>query len=322
MPLFRKLLLSLGFIVGFSNLAMAQYPSNEVNQKLTHLCSNKAAKIGVMYQVFAHSANNLEAEFCSSRDTYMTMSVLKLPIGMVLLKRLEQTIPSVNTSNINLEEKFGKENLLNIDSMLRFSNNRCTDAVLDTLALYAQRDGYASLKVYLNALFKQYFNTNGVGFGHFYREYTDSNIYGNWCTLPGINAVLTVLMNNKWINYWNEEASNSTKAMTTGHPTVQSFFQYDVTKQFIFDCLIHTPTGPNRLIAGLKGMPSSVVLAHKTGTYWHDQNLIKPSFNDVGIVYNPDKHRIYLISTFVQLSSLSMEESEKIIAQAAKIIVQ
>jgi len=87
----------------------------------------------------------------------------------------------------------------------------------------------------------------------------------------------------------------------------------DSSTQFLFQLMIETTTGPNRI----KGqLPLGTLVAHKTGSSGKNSDGITAATNDIGIVELPDgKH--FAIAVFVTNSSESEEINEQIIAEVS-----
>ncbi|HWA34976.1 MAG TPA: class A beta-lactamase, subclass A2, partial [Cyclobacteriaceae bacterium] len=67
------------------------------------------------------------------------------------------------------------------------------------------------------------------------------------------------------------------------------------SSEFLWKIMVESPTGANRIKAQL---PSTTIVAHKTGTSGVNEDGIRAAVNDVGIVRLPDG-RQYAISVFV-----------------------
>lgn len=85
---------------------------------------------------------------------------------------------------------------------------------------------------------------------------------------------------------------------------------------FLLSLMTYTPTGMNRL----KGLlPSTAIVAHKTGTSGTNEEGITAAINDVGIITLPNGNHI-AIAVFVTNSKESFETNEYIIAHIAGMV--
>ncbi len=88
------------------------------------------------------------------------------------------------------------------------------------------------------------------------------------------------------------------------------------TMDFLNKAMIETSTGPNK-IKGL--LDKNIIVAHKTGLS-DTKDGIRPANNDVGILELPGGKKI-AIAVFIADSKQSQEESDKVVAEIAKTIV-
>ena len=85
----------------------------------------------------------------------------------------------------------------------------------------------------------------------------------------------------------------------------------DTSTQFLFQLMIETNTGPNRIKSQL---PPGTLVAHKTGSSGKNSDGITAATNDIGIVELPDGTH-FAIAVFVTNSTESNEVNERIIAE-------
>jgi beta-lactamase class A len=84
---------------------------------------------------------------------------------------------------------------------------------------------------------------------------------------------------------------------------------------FLWRTMVGTTTGPKRL----KGLlPSDVVIAHKTGYSGANKEGVMAAVNDMGIITLPNGQH-FAIAVFVTNTTESLETSERIIAEIAKM---
>jgi beta-lactamase class A len=85
------------------------------------------------------------------------------------------------------------------------------------------------------------------------------------------------------------------------------------SRTLLYDLMVHTPTGPNRL----KGLlPEGAVVAHKTGTSGTAGGLT-PATNDVGIITLPEGRHV-AVAVFVSDSPANLAVRERVIARIAR----
>jgi beta-lactamase class A len=84
---------------------------------------------------------------------------------------------------------------------------------------------------------------------------------------------------------------------------------------FLWRTMVGTTTGPKRL----KGLlPSDVIIAHKTGYSGANKEGVMAAVNDMGIITLPNGQH-FAIAVFVTNTTESLETSERIIAEIAKM---
>lgn len=87
--------------------------------------------------------------------------------------------------------------------------------------------------------------------------------------------------------------------------------------ELLLRIMTESPTGPNRLKAGL---PPGATLAHKTGTGRTDLG-VNPATNDIGVITLKDGRR-YAVAVFLAGSPAGDAEREAIIADVARAVVR
>ena len=116
--------------------------------------------------------------------------------------------------------------------------------------------------------------------------------YKNWCTPEAMTALLRLFMEGKLISRANT--------------------------QLLMQFLVGTTTGPHR-IKGL--LPSTTIVAHKTGTSNTNQQGITAATNDVGIITLADGSHL-IISVFVKDAHANEAARETVIARIAAAAVR
>jgi len=85
---------------------------------------------------------------------------------------------------------------------------------------------------------------------------------------------------------------------------------------YLWDKLVDTPTGLKR-IKGL--LPDGTIVAHKTGTFFTNEEGITSAINDAGIIILRDGNEIVIV-VFVSNSREDFDTNEKIIAEVSKAV--
>lgn len=119
---------------------------------------------------------------------------------------------------------------------------------------------------------------------------------------------------------WDMQYSNWVQPLAMCQ-LLQGFFKQKYVSPFSTDFLmqlmIKTSTGPDR-IKGL--LPKEMTVAHKTGTSNTDEKGITAAVNDVGIITLANGNHLAL-SVFISDTSEPIKDSEQLIAELSKIIV-
>ena len=89
-------------------------------------------------------------------------------------------------------------------------------------------------------------------------------------------------------------------------------------KQFLFNTMLNTVTGMDKIIAGL---PAGIPVAHKTGSSDRLPSGIMIGDNDVAIIHPHSTNRYYLV-VFIKDSRETTQENHEIIAQISHIVYQ
>lgn len=116
------------------------------------------------------------------------------------------------------------------------------------------------------------------------------NCYRNWCTPQAMAQFL--------------------KTVYEGHLLKGEY------KTFLFDTLLKTSTGADKIKAGL---PEGVLLAHKTGSSDRLPSGAMPGDNDAGIIFLPDNKKYYLV-VFLKDSMETTERNSCLIAAVSKAV--
>ena len=85
--------------------------------------------------------------------------------------------------------------------------------------------------------------------------------------------------------------------------------------EWLYKAMVNNQSGANR-IKGL--LPKNIIIAHRTGTSFTNDEGMTGAINDYGIIELPNNKKIY-IAVFVHNTSESFKDSEKIIAEVSKV---
>lgn len=254
------------------------------------------AKIGIAAWFQPKQTTELKAIYSfHPTDSFISMSTIKLPIAIACFKEIEK-------GNLAFPKKvkYTSEDLLrNTYSPMRDSVNDVFETTLKSCLLYACKysDNIATDKI-LDALGGtkktqeqlSAMHIKGLGVGTFYREMNKARLGMNWASPNGMNQLLTDLSGGKLLNQKN----------TT----------------LLLSWLRDTPTGPNR-IKGL--LDKNIPVAHKTGTYFENENSPVIALNDVGIIELPEG-KLFL-SFFINESTANSAACENLMANISKELV-
>lgn len=223
-------------------------------------------------------------------------SVYKLPIAMAVLRQVE-------AGKLTLEQKIKveKSDFVNPGqrSPIRDENPNGAEISLKELIHYAvsESDGTASDVLLKHA-------GGAAGAMNYLNEIKVSDIViANTEKEFGVSQAL------QYKNYATPDAAiNMLRALYEKRDLLS-----EPNHQILYDFLINSPTGPNRL-RGL--LPKDAIVAHKTGTSGTFGGKTAAT-NDIGIVALPNgKH--FAVAVFVSDSTADEKTREAVIAQIAK----
>jgi beta-lactamase class A len=295
----KSFFLSIALFSVLCNCTVAQTPKTEVatvadlKAKLEQSLSLYRATVGVSVKVLE------DGETLTINDTahHPTLSVYKFPLALAVLHQVDQRKLKLNKkihvtkemlhpgtwSPFRDESPEGK-NDATIAELLSYtvsrSDNNTTDILFDLLG------GPAAVQKYISDL--------GIKdmaiVANEYEMGENGKLYDNWSKSAAMVDLLEQFYTKKVLSEENTA--------------------------FLLKLMTDTPTGMNRL----KGLlPTSAMVAHKTGTSGTDEIGITAAVNDVGIITLPNGKHL-AIAVFVTNSQESFETNEYIIAHVAAAV--
>ena len=265
--------------------------TGELERQIEQIASQAKGRVGVRAEILETG----EAVSLKSGERFPMQSVYKLPIGMAVLKQVDE-------GKIKLDQPVKVEKsdfaLTGQYSPIRDKNpNGVTLTVEELLeSAVSESDGTASdvlLKLAGVDAVKQYLD--GLGIKSIVVLNSEKEIgkdwetqYRNWASPEGAVALLRALQE---------------KRAGLSEPSQALVLKY----------LIETPRGTKRL----KGLlPADAVVAHKTGTSGA-RNGVFAATNDIGIITLPDGRHL-VIAVFVSDSTMDEKTREGVIAKIAR----
>jgi beta-lactamase class A len=227
-------------------------------------------------------------------------SVVKLPISMTVLKKVQDGTLSLNQQIKVLESDLVPANmrspirdanpkggLLTIRELMRFAIVESDGTAADVLQNAA--GGAAGVQAFIDSL-----EISNMKVKHTHKEFSVDweRQYDNWTTPEAATALI-----------------GSLGAMPdSGHVVADSWAE-------ILDLMSNSTPGANR-IKGL--LPADTIVAHKTGT-GGTRDGITSATNDVGLIVLPNGKQM-AIAVFVGDSSADQQTREAVIAKISKAI--
>ncbi|MES2616834.1 MAG: class A beta-lactamase [Bacteroidota bacterium] len=263
---------------------------DSLSEKINGIINSKKANIGVAIM----SLEGKEMIAVNGDKKYIIMSVVKFPQAIYILHLVEEGKLSLtqpvsftldelkrDTHSPMRDERAGKAFILPLGEVLKYAVSVSDNIACDKL--FDIGGGPAAVTKYFNEQ-----NIKDFGLGSNYRNMNTDSLIKNWSTPNGMANILK--------RYY------------------QGDFIKDSSKQLLWDIMVNSPSGPNRL----KGqLPEGTIVAHKTGTFFDDSTNIK-AINDVGIVQLPNgKH--FAIVVFVNDSKETPEVNYATIAEICKV---
>ena len=278
-------------------------PDAAITDALKKIESASRGKLGVYAEIYGDEARHAGL---NESDSFAMQSVVKLPISMAVLKRVQAGELSLESSleftkdelvpggmHSPIRDKFPTGGKMTVDELIRWAMSESDGSAADILQRAA--GGAKGVQAYLDSL-----GIDGmkVVYSHteFFRD--DQRQYANAVTPRGAVQLLKVLA----------DASTTNNIAAGDSPITKEHALY------LLEIMRGTPTGPKRL----KGLlPAGTAVAHKTGTAG-TRNGITAATNDAGIITLPDG-RMLLIAVFVGDSKGDTETRERAIAESAKL---
>ncbi len=278
-------------------------PDAEVTEALKKIESASGGKLGVYAEIYGDEARHAGL---NETDSFAMQSVVKLPISMAVLKRVQAGELSLDSTieftkdelvpagmHSPIREKFPDGGKMTVDEMIRWAMSESDGSAADILQRVA--GGAKGVQAYIDSV-----GVDGIKVVYSHTEFfrDDERQYANAVTPRGAVQLLKVLV----------EASTTDKIQAGESPITKEHALY------LLEIMRGTPTGPKRL----KGLlPAGTDVAHKTGTSG-TRDGITAATNDAGIITLPDG-RMLLIAVFVGDSKADTETRERAIAESARL---
>lgn len=269
---------------------------------LADYLKKQPAKIGVALEFIpyndsiAFAQNPKQAELkpftysFNGYDSFVIMSVAKFPIAVYAMMQVERGILKldmpiqIDTNDLKRDTYSptvnGKESPFTItlkeaiDASVGLSDNITTDKIIEAVG------GVEKVEDFIKALGYKNMHVRSS-----YKKMTPSTL--------GKNSSSPMAMNKMLFEFYYGLLTNPEHS------------------KYLYELMKNTPTGPKR-IRGL--LPTSVEVAHKTGTYFNDEGIV--AINDVGFIKTPKG--LAILTIFVNNSKLTPEETELVIAKIAQ----
>lgn len=275
-----------------SSQASAQ-TTDSLLQNIQQIVSTKNAVVGV--SIIGNKGKDTVT--LNGDRHYPMQSVFKFHIALAVLSQIDKGKFSLN-QKIKIEKKDLMPNLyspirdkypdgatLTISKILKYTVSESDNVGCDLLLRLI-----GGPKVVEEYFIKNNLNDISIKINEEEQQSNWDNQYQNWTTPKAANLTLEKF-------YDNSEKLLSQKS-------------YD----FIWKAMRETETGVNRL----KGqLPTSAIVAHKTGSSGANKEGLTAAVNDIGIVFLPNGE-YYFISVFVTNSTVNADTNEKIIADISK----
>lgn len=265
--------------------------NQKLQTKIEQIVAAAKGKVGVSAIVLETG----ETVSLNSKERFPMQSFYKFPIGMAILRQVDEGILQLDQKVRVEKSDFVKPSMR---SPIRDQNPMGTETTVSELLRYAvaESDGTAS-DVLLDLA------GGADAMAKFFKEIQVDEImildsekkigsdweiqFKNWATPDGAISLLRAFYERRGIS--------------------------EASQKILLKWLIETPTGPNRL---KKLLPKTAVVAHKTGTSG-SRNGITAATNDIGFVKMPNGKHLF-IAVFVSDSPADEATRESVIAQTAK----
>ncbi|MDR2206536.1 MAG: class A beta-lactamase, subclass A2, partial [Flavobacteriaceae bacterium] len=248
----------------------------DLEGEIKNVIHDKKATIGVSI-----IANNYQDTININENLhYPMLSVFKFPIAMAVLAEVDK-----GKFSLNQKIKITTKDLLpNTTSPIRDKFPNGTEMPLGDIIKYtvSQSDNngcdillrlIGGTKVIEKFLLKNQLTDISIKANEEKMHKSWDVQYKNWATPISLNHLLTEFYNNKTLSKESHE--------------------------FLWKIMVETSTGPNRL----KGqLPKNIVIAHKTGTSFTNDEGVTAATNDIGIIVLPNGNPVF-ISVLVSDSS-------------------
>jgi beta-lactamase class A len=279
-----------GLSVGDKAATFDQVP---LQNQLVQIASEAGGKVGMAAMVLETG----DTVSLNPRDHFPMQSVYKLPIGMAVMKqvddgkvRLDQRVQVTKDDYVGkgsynpVRDKYPDGAELSVNELMEWMLLASDGSASDVLMRLA--GGPDAVNAYL----KELKITDIVVLNAEKEMAQDHSLqYRNWATPQAAVALLRALFEKRGLS----EASQS----------------------LLIKLMTESNTGPKRL----KGLlPAGTVVAHKTGSSW-TENGITAATNDIGIVTLPNGKHL-AIAVFVSDSPADQATREGVIAKVARAV--
>ncbi|HSI88930.1 MAG TPA: class A beta-lactamase [Pyrinomonadaceae bacterium] len=279
-------------------------PDQKLTAELQKIEEASGGKLGVYAEILGSENSGIGL---NDTESFAMQSVVKLPISMAVLKRVQQGELALDTvieftrdemvpprMHSPIRDKFPTDGKMTVEELIRAAMSVSNGTAADVLQRVA--GGAKGVQSYLDSL-----NIEGMKVVYSHQEFDEEyeRQYVNAVTPRGAVDLLRVLAEASITD--NIQATPS--AISKEHAL------------FLLEIMQGTPTGPKRL----KGLlPAGTAVAHKTGTS-SSRDGSTAATNDAGIITLPDG-RMLLIAVFVGDSKGDAATRELAIARSAKTL--
>jgi beta-lactamase class A len=268
------------------------HTTDSLRQSLQKIISGKRADVGIAIM----DLENGDTLSISGNKPYIMMSVVKFPLAMLILReidrghfRMDQNVHFArgeikeNTHSPMRDEHQGKKELnLPLSRVIEYavsvSDNNACDKLLQMLG------GPEAVTDSLKSL-----GSKAIHITYDYAHMRTDSLIGN-------NSTPLAMLHMLQIFYKGQLLSDS-------------------SRKFLLQLMEQSPSGPDRL----KGLlPEGTMVAHKTGTYFRNENTGIDAYNDVGLIRLPNG-KYFAMVVFVNHSSEKEKATARIIAELARV---
>jgi beta-lactamase class A len=271
----------------------SRLPDQQLRAQITEIAKEANGKVGV----YATVLETGQSVALNENEHFAMQSVVKLPISMAVLKRVEE-------GKLDSDERIGisKDEMVpsNMRSPIRDTNPNGGEMSVRELIRYAmsESDGTAA-----DVLQRVAGGATGV------QAYIDS---------LGIRDMKVVRSHKEFGQKWELQYENWVTPAAANEVLIKLYAFVGISKEhreLLLKDMTESNNPAGRIVAGL---PKETVVAHKTGT-GGTQDGITSATNDVGIITLPNGNHV-AIAVFVGDSKADLAKREGVIAKITKAI--